>query len=313
MKTIFSFLVMIFASAIVLAEPVKIGIPSGYIYARIYGSGSTAVILTHGGPGGCGWAASLAKLLQQEFLVVEMFQRECAASQTSDSFTIDDYVSDYAAVVKFTTLLPGVKKTVLVGTSWSAFPVLQFSKTPDAQLLAKAILLSPVYMTAEGTNAFYKKMFWEMTKKRPWYAAKLSYYLVRSNTKDPVQFNKYFRLSLRTMTIPYFDDPEYSASQLHFEDVKPTTGNENLMSYLEKMKNENLAKNLFLSDLDKISVPVVLMKGTQDPIPHTEVEMATLATIPNYRYVEFFGNHSPWLNKASVDSFLDQFKLELSR
>lgn len=253
---------------------------------RKYGSPPYQVVLLHGGPGGAGEMAVVAKELSKSFGVLEPLQTK---------HTINSQIAELKEVVEENTNSP----INLVGYSWGAWLGFMFTaKNPS--LVKKLILVSSGPFLAKYAKTIMptrlKRLSAEERKKLNSLMKKLG--KLKGKEKDKVfkQVGEIISKADSYKPLPHLEIPVQASI---YEGVWPQAA-----KLRENGKLLNLAK--------KITIPVVAIHGNFDPHPAEGVEKPLRSNLKNFKFILLNKcGHTPWYEEIARDKFFEILLKEL--
>lgn len=159
LKNIFYLLGIIFLIGCSKYEDPGAGMIDKYYHVKVDGvalmvrvagkeSANTALIMTHGGPGGSSQVFRLnagVKDLEKDFKIIYWDQRGSGMTQGNpdkSTITIEQYAKDLDAIVEFTKQVVGAESTFLLGHSWGGgLTAYYLTEDPSRQDKLKGYLL----------------------------------------------------------------------------------------------------------------------------------------------------------------------------
>jgi pimeloyl-ACP methyl ester carboxylesterase len=250
------------------------------IHVREYGADGPCVILLHGGPGGSGYMARVARELEDSFRVIEPLQR----GSGDIPLTVAQHVADLDEVI----LRSGCRKPAIVGHSWGAMLALCYAAAHPA--IASSIVLI-------GCGAFDSSSRAQMT----------------SNLAAQITSEIDERLSKLEELAP---DPD-SRLQMLGDILWPIYTHDPIIQSLDAEKCDAAAyhqtwddmmrlqrQGVYPSEFASIKEPVLMLHGAKDPHPGRQIFEGLLSYTPQMQYIEWERcGHYPWLEKFAKDEF----------
>lgn len=255
---------------------------------RKYGISPFSVVAIHGGPGGPGQVAPIAKELSTICGILEPLQTES---------TLEGQVEELRTILNEHAESP----VTLIGHSWGAMLSLIFvSRYPSG--IKKLILVScpPLQekYAAQIMNIRFSRLKEEQKTEIDGLLKKLN--APETNGKNEI-FAKLAHLALQIDSYdPIFHNDETIEHQY------------DIFSRVWK-EAETFRKNGGLEEtIRKIKIPVVAIHGDYDPHPDKGVEIFLSTLLQNFKFflLEKCG-HYPWIERFAKDRFYTLLKTEL--
>ena len=255
---------------------------------RKYGPPPFKVAVLHGGPGGPGYMAPVARELSAERGLLEPLQ-------TADS--LEGQVEELRTVLADHADLP----ITLVGSSWGAMLGFIFSaRFPD--LVQKLIMIgSPVFEESYAAK-IQETRFGRLDKQEKQEARSLA--KVLGDSTQPDKATPFARLARLFTKADAYDpitlDIEVLEHQYHV--YQRVWGNA-----LELRRSGSL-----LELGARIRCPVVAIHGDYDPHPAEGVEKPMAAIVKHSRFILLKNcGHLPWIERGARDTFYAVLRAEL--
>lgn len=258
--------------------------------AYLYGGKGALVVLLHGGPNLPGYMSTLATQLSPTFEVVEYYQRDSDLAICEGPFTLTAHADDLGAVVRHCAK-PG-KPVIVVGHSWGSVIALEYAKQNPAEVKQLALIgpapLDPaadqafvvtVVSRLKASGAEAMKRFSEARKK------------LQASRGTPTEGE-----ALKHFNAQYWPQyfPAGQAPALEFADVRLTSIGLTSADYHLRIKENSL-----LPGLEKITIPVLHLHGSYDPVPADLMKAALETRLKHYTYEAIAGaGHFPWLERT---------------
>jgi pimeloyl-ACP methyl ester carboxylesterase len=240
------------------------------------------VVLLHGGPGTPGYLAPLAEALGSRFRVIEPFERRSGG----EPLTLARHVEDVAAILDAEA--PGVRPA-LVGHSWGAMLALCCAAAWPARVAGVAAVSSGTF-DEESRAELHARLDARLTR-----AVRRSLERLETEITDPDRrLEALGRLLL----------PAYS----HAQDARWTEpfwcdarGHEE--SWADMMRLQ--ARGLVPQGFRRITCPVALLHGDDDPHPGHAIAASLRPHLPQLEYRHWPAcGHYPWLEPHVAADFL---------
>jgi proline iminopeptidase len=255
------------------------------LWTAVSGTGPPVVCL-HGGPGLWDYLAPLAALLDDMFTVVRFDQRGCGRSTGTGPFTIEQAVDDLDQI----RACLGFDQWAVAGHSWGADLAICYAARHPDRVTAVA------YIAGVGAG----NCFWDA------YAAERDRRL--GNDRERLAVLSAMPASDRTR-----DEEREWCLLLWRPDFSPTSGAaEHALSLWDTRPpgaavNETANRELWADRAtedphqaaDRVTCPVTMLFGTDDPRPWTASD-SLLAALPNARRIVLNGaGHAPWAERPA--------------
>ncbi len=265
------------------------------INLRKYGAAPFSVAVIHGGPGGAGGMAPLAKALAKNRGILEPLQ-------TAQS--LEGQVKELRTVLSNNADTP----VVLIGHSWGAWlSYIVAARYPD--LVKKLILVGSGPFEEKYVNTLAENRFKRLSEKEKSEFEHIVTLLNDPRTKDKDKYHARLRdLSYRTDTYdPITDEPdEADASEL-----VDCSGEIYQAVWEDAAELRRTGKLLELGQY--IKCPVVAIHGEYDPHPAEGVQEPLRTVLKDFRFIllEKCG-HDPWHEKQARESYCTILENELA-
>lgn len=270
----------------------------------VYGSGSRTLVLVHGGLGIPGYMNSLGELLADEFRIVEYYQRDAAETRSNGPFTIEAMSGDLAAIVR--KFSDGGRPTV-IAHSRGAAPALEFAKKYP-ELAERIVLIAPAGLDSATNSARDQNINARLPKLVKGWKGKtmLAQTAFETARTDAEKFEAYHRrLDLNW--------PAYFRDKQKPENLQFARPNWAALKAIESDFNRVMKEGTLKNGLERLSLPVLHLHGTLDPMPSAPTKEALEKALPNYLFVPVEGaSHFPWLDGAIRAHFISALKRSLA-
>jgi pimeloyl-ACP methyl ester carboxylesterase len=242
---------------------------------REYGAEGPTAVLLHGGPGGPGYLAPLARALAGRFRILEPFQR----GSGGEPLTVARHVADLEQLIA--TRCAG-STPALVGSSWGAMLAL-------AHAAEHAGRATPLVLVGCGTFD---------QRARDAMRATLEQRGVAALAPDSPS-NEHLADLARQLTPAY--SHELISDDLELDHCDARAHRETWDDMLRLQ-----ADGVYPAAFASITAPVLMLHGAVDPHPGALVRDSLLPWLPHleYRELERCG-HYPWLERHARDAFLE--------
>lgn len=266
------------------------------LFVREYGQGPKTVILVHGGPGLGGYMKTLGRLLQNNFRVVEYFQRDTPASGASGPFTVEHHVEDLKNIINHYTDTANQKPQV-IGHSWGGCLTLAFLAKYRG-LVEKAVILDPGPLNEDIKGMLIHHMDSALTIEDKKKIGEVNTKI--SETTNPEEKNQLMLERRDLATRFYFVDEK--VTPLPVSSFSSETSKDSSASYYDWVK-----RDLFADKVRNIDDPVVVIHGEKDPVPYKNTFSFFRKFLPNTLLLSIAdGGHYLWLDQTSKDQFLQK-------
>ena len=246
---------------------------------REYGSGGSAVVLLHGGPGAPG-LEGLARGLEDAFRVLEPYQRGSGEAPLSVAVHVADLDEFLAAHC------PN-ERPALVGHSWGAMLALAYAAAhPDR--------VASLTLVGSGTFDLASRRRYEETRNER-IGDDLRRRLARLESETPDRSERLKRrheLTVHTESV----DPVAP------EEDGEVDGQANRETWDDMMRLQ--ADGTYPAAFAAIHAPVLMLHGAYDPHPGTMIRDSLAPYMPQLEYREWERcGHMPWLERAGRGDF----------
>ncbi len=263
----------------------------GGIQVRTYGTPGSLVIALHGGPGGPGTMAPVARGLADSFRVLEPFQRGSGAEPLS----VARHVADLHEVVE--SRREGARPA-LVGHSWGAMLALAYAAAwPDSA--------GPLVLIGCGTfDTAARSRIRAVREARMDDNLRRRMQHLLETVPDPSQ-----RLRAMAELFLPLDSCELTTTNLEIEACDGRAFDETWKDML-RLQEEGLYPAAFAA----IRTPVLMLHGAADPHPGKMIRASLQPYLSQLEYYEWERcGHYPWLEKAVRDEFFFVLRSWLAR
>jgi len=263
------------------------------IEVRTWGEGPREIVLLHGGPGAPGSAASLARLLADDFRVLEPLQR----GSGDVPLTVARHVADLAAVAP--------SPAVLVGCSWGAMLALSFAAAHPDRVRGLVLVGCGTY-DAESRSAYEAAMRERLGPDGVAEAEELQRRIAA--TDDEAERNAIFAAlgDLATRAQAYEPLPDEGEGEVAC-DLRAHEETWDDALRLQEEGQEPLA-------FSAVSAPVCMLHGADDPHPGRAIHATLGEFLPQIEYVEIDRcGHEPWRERHAREAFLASLRERLGR
>ncbi|MFA6527526.1 MAG: alpha/beta hydrolase [Candidatus Babeliales bacterium] len=255
---------------------------------RIYGKPPFNVAVVHGGPGGAGEVATVAKELSTTRGVLEPLQTKS---------TIEGQLEELKSVVQENGTLP----LTLIGYSWGAWLSFIFA-AQNPSLVKKLILISSGPFEASYATNIMKTRLGRLTEQE-----RSEIDLLWEKLKSPTgtEKNKAFaQLEVYISMADAYDPlPSHNeALKCHYDIYESI--------WPEAAELRRSGKLLALGK--QIQCPVVAIHGDYDPHPAQGVQKPLSNILKNFRFILIENcGHKPWIERGAQEKFYKLLKEEL--
>ena len=255
------------------------------LWTAVTGTGPPVVCL-HGGPGLWDYLAPLAALIDDTFTVVRFDQRGCGRSTGGGPFTIIQAVDDMEQV----RAALGFGQWAVAGHSWGAELALRYAARHQARTTAVA------YISGVGAGNGYKdahvaELHRRLGPGRQHWAA-----LSAIPAGDRTQAEERERCLLQWRT-DFSPGPDAAGHAMALWETRPPGAVINAASNRE-LWQDRAAEDL-LRAAARITCPVTMLCGADDPRPWTATD-SLLEALPNAsRIVLDSPGHAPWAERPA--------------
>ena len=253
-----------------------------------------SVLMLHGGPGFYGYMSSLGQRLPKHHDVTYFAQRGSLANpKPLDELTLEAHLRDIDDEIG---RMPTDQDLCLVGHSWGAnLALLYAAQNPDK--LNKVVAIAPAPLTMESAQKFEANLNQRMSPTERARSDELELTIrsaFEAGTFDETsQDLANERLNL---AVPYYHYDSTVTEQLAPVRV-------DFQSFIASQNGlwEKISGGTIPQCLAKVSVPLLLIQGVDDPIPYLDVAENLKNHIPELQHSTFKNcGHFPWLEPAST-------------
>jgi pimeloyl-ACP methyl ester carboxylesterase len=269
--------------------------PLSKIQVRTYGATGREILVLHGGPGAPGSASGLAKLLAEDFRVLEPLQRRSGTVK----LTVDRHVEDLAEVAPL--------GAVLVGHSFGGMLALSYAaKYPDR--VSRILLIGVGTYSESSRGELHNTLVTRLGDSGLKEVRRLQQEL--TNAKEPMIRDRIFRNLGGAFSIiesyELIDPNDAGLDPLPADAI----GHDETWQDVIRLQNEGIEPARFAS----ITCPVMLLHGDTDPHPGESTRNQLREQIPHLEYLELERcGHEPWREKFAKETFLATLRVWLNR
>lgn len=254
------------------------------IKIRQYGNKGPFVLLLHGGPAAPGYMKPVAQELEDQFRVIEPFQR----GSGDVPLTVAQHIQDLQDVID---AYCDNEPPLLVGHSWGAMLALAWAaehpETAKGIILVACGTFDPA--ARQEMNAIRQQRMDDTIRKR----------LEQLPQKFPDPDTRMAALGGLYQQIDSVDLMEVK-NHLHRCDAK---AHEQTWADIVRLQENDVYPDAFAA----IRCPVLMLHGDDDPHPGTMIRDGLLPYLPQLEYVSWPRcGHYPWLEKAARDDFYEK-------
>jgi len=255
------------------------------LWTAVTGTGPPVVCL-HGGPGLWDYLAPLAALIDDTFTVVRFDQRGCGRSTGGGPFTIIQAVDDMEQV----RAALGFGQWAVAGHSWGAELALRYAARHQARTTAVA------YISGVGAGNGYRdahvaELHRRLGPGRQHWAA-----LSAIPAGDRTQAEERERCLLQWRT-DFSPGPDAAGHAMALWETRPPGAVINAASNRE-LWQDRAAEDL-LRAAARITCPVTMLCGADDPRPWTATDSLLEALPDASRIVLDSAGHAPWAERPA--------------
>ena len=242
------------------------------------------MVLLHGGPGAPGAVAPLARMLVDEFRVLEPLQRRSGTVP----LTVEQHVADLADVAP--------TESVLVGCSWGAMLALSYAAAHPDRVRGVVLVGCGTY-DVESRAVYQARMRRSLAADGTDEAERLRREIEDATTDEErdVLMGRLGDLAERAQSHEPLDVPD--------EVVRcDMQGQRETWDDVLRLQDEGREPLAFAA----ISAPVVMIHGADDPHPGRATHDVLSAFVPRLEYVELDRcGHQPWIERHARAEFLE--------
>ena len=258
---------------------------------RNYGKAPYQVVVVHGGPGGLGAAAGIARGLEKEFGVVEPIQSK---------YSIEELIEELKEQIEEACSSP----VILIGHSWGAWLVgLTAERYPE--LVSKVILVGSGPLTKEYAPFIGERRKANMSVEEQQEFEELIKLLEEPETEE--KNRKLSRLGELVNQADYYEKLNLQTEQ---EDSLPSDGTMYSSIWPEAAQLRETGE--LLQHFQKLRCPVIVIQGEKDPHPLEGIlEPLKNTDVIHHHYLLDKCGHTPWKEKYAADRFFQLLANEL--
>lgn len=248
---------------------------------RTYGTGSTTLVVLHGGPGAPGDLLPLAQRLGQNYTVLEPLQRRSGGAP----LTVARHVQDLEQLLAERC---GDTQPIVLGHSWGAMLALAHSAAHPTRAAGLALVSCGTFDVASRAELAVRREAGLDADLRSRMEA------VQRDITDPDE-----RLAAMGCLFTEADGVDL----IH----KPAPlagcdGRGNSETWRDMIRCQE--SGLYPAAFSAIKAPVLMLHGEQDAHPGAMTRAGLAPHLPQLRYVEWADcGHSPWLERAVAEPF----------
>jgi pimeloyl-ACP methyl ester carboxylesterase len=253
------------------------GTATATLKVRTYGSSGPRVVVVHGGPGGCGSMAPVARGIADSFRAFEPFQSGTAA-------TVAQHVAEMHEVIE---RCADGGAPAIVGHSWGGMLALAYAAAhPESA--------GPIVLICPGTFDLASREQLRANLDRRMDEGMRSEFERARQLSDPNErFHALGALSLRL----YSYDLETTEQEI---DQSEAGANEATWEDMVRLQGDGTYPRAFRA----IKSPVLMLHGAADPHPGRMIRASLEPYLPQLEYREWERcGHYPWLEKATREEF----------
>lgn len=270
----------------IATDPVAAGATEP-IELRTRGTNGPHVVVLHGGPGAPGSVASLARLLSDEFRVLEALHRRSG----SVPLTVERHIEDLASEMP--------RPASLVGWSWGAMLALSFAASHPDLVRAVALVGCGTYDPV-SRDGYHRTMLERLGPEGRVAHEELQRRLDRSDDeaeRDDLRA-RFARLSARVQAVDPIEDVD---STLRAD----ARGADETWADAMRRQDAGIEPASFAA----ITAPVLMLHGDADPHPGRATRDVLVRHISDLEFVELPNcGHAPWLERQAREQFLDRLR-----
>lgn len=262
------------------------------IDVRIHGKDGPEVVVLHGGPGAQGSVADLARMLADEFRVLEPLQRRSGM----EPLTVRRHVEDLVEVAP--------AGAAIVGASWGAMLALSYAAAHPDRVSGLVLVGCGTYDVAG--RALYQERMRERFGAEGIVEAQALQRRIEESTEASEREALFGRLGALAGRAQAHDplEPEQDDEAFDAGGYEETW---NDVLRLQEIGQEPLA-------FSAIGVPVLMLHGQDDPHPGEQIHELLKTCVPGVELVllERCG-HEPWRERHAREPFFDLLRDRLRR
>lgn len=258
-----------------------VNIDANTIKVRQYGESGPWVILLHGGPAAPGYMKPIGLAMENNFRVLEPFQR----GSDDQPLTVARHVQDLYDVIE---TYCHDERPILVGHSWGAMLALAFAAEHTER--AKAIVLIGCGTFDTQARRLMDTIRQErMTEKQR-----------KRMEQLPVKYpNPDVRLAIMGGMYQQIDSVDLMEVKNHLHKCN-AKAHQQTWEDMIRLQDEGVYPQTFAA----IRCPVLMLHGADDPHPGKMIRDCLITYLPHMEYHQWERcGHYPWLEKAVHENF----------
>ena len=257
-------------------------VPGGLIAASQSGSGTTPVLILHGGPGLSDYTAPLADELEDAFSVIRFQQRGLRPSTTSGPFDVDRHVADAIAVLDAAS----AGQAYVIGHSWGGHLAMHLAAQHQDRLLG-LVAVDPLGAVSDGGESDLARMLSERVP--PELAARAQELDQRAMSGEGTAED-----ALEGLAIVW---PGYFSSPDKAPPMPPLSLSLECYAGTFASIHWHFEHKILERGLPLLNIPAIFLLGAASPIP-PQHGVASAALIPGAQHwIEADCGHFPWLER----------------
>ncbi len=253
------------------------------IDVQVHGGDGPEIVLLHGGPGAQGSVGNLARLLADEFRVLEPLQRRSG----DVALTVRRHVEDLAEVAP--------ERAVLVGASWGAMLALSYAAALPARVRGLVLVGCGTYDVE--SRALYEERMRDRLGPEGVETAEDLHRQIKEAQATEEKDRLFDRLGALACKAQAYDALETEEEDLPFD----LRGHEETWANALRLQETGQEPQAFSA----IGAPVLMLHGEDDPHPGREIHEVLKAYVPQVELVLFARcGHEPWSERHAREPFL---------